>query len=169
MSQLSVDELNALKERLAKNPGVILEGLAEASKATPAQLIECLPETMWWRINGERFIEVMGQIATWGDVTVIVHTADVIMEFLGPLPEGEQGHGFYNLKGGKGGLHGHLRHNRCVGIYFVERPFMAKATASVQFVNEEGGIMFKIYVGRDEQGELRSDQMAAFRALAGEQ
>ena len=166
MSQLSIDELNALKERLAKNPGIVLETLAEARNATPIQLLECLPDDMWRRIEGERFADIMGQIAAWGDVTVIVHTADVIMEFSGPLPEGEMGHGFYNLKGGKG-LHGHLRHQNCAAIYFVERPFMGKATASVQFANKEGGIMFKIYVGRDESGELRADQLAAFRVLAG--
>ena len=166
MSQLSIDELNALKERLAKNPGIVLETLAEARNATPIQLLECLPDDMWRRIEGERFADIMGQIAAWGDVTVIVHTPDVIMEFSGPLPGGEMGHGFYNLKGGKG-LHGHLRHQNCAAIYFVERPFMGKATASVQFANKEGGIMFKIYVGRDESGELRADQLAAFRVLAG--
>ena len=166
MSQLSSAEQSALKDRLAKNPGIILESLAEAKNASPAQLIECLPDQMWRRIDGECFVDVMGQIAGWGDVTVIVHTADVIMEFSGPLPEGEVSHGFYNLKGAKG-LHGHLRYQHCQAIYFVERPFMGKATASVQFVNQEGGIMFKIYVGRDENGELRADQLQAFQSLAG--
>ena len=42
---------------------------------------------------------------------------------------------------------------------------MNKATASLLFVNHAGGIMFKIFVGRDAEGQLRADQLAALRAL----
>ena len=55
---------------------------------------------------------------------------------------------------------------RCAAIAFVERPFMGKSSAFIAFVNVDGGIMFKVFVGRDEARALRADQLERFRALA---
>lgn len=156
----------ALKERLAKNPGVILEGLCERYNVNMAEVFESLPETMWKRIDGTHFVEVLSQVQTLGSVTVIIHTEDAIFEVSGDFPAGETGHGFYNLMGGESGLHGHLRPERCKSIYFIERPFMKKDTASIQFMNQEGHTIFKIFLGRDETGQLRADQLNVFRVLA---
>src|SRR5829696_9024988 len=111
------------------------------------------------------FAEIMDDIATWGEVTLIVHTDDGIMEFTGPIPAGEVGRGYFNLMG-RTGFHGHLRHERCGGLAFVERPFMGRLSAFIAFFNVDGGVMFKVFVGRDEQRELKADQLTAFRALA---
>ncbi len=43
---------------------------------------------------------------------------------------------------------------------------MGKSSAFVAFVNVDGGIMFKVFIGRDEARQLRSDQLEKFRALA---
>ena len=107
----------------------------------------------------------MNDIAAWGEVTLIVHTDDGIMEFTGPIPAGEVGRGYFNLMG-RTGFHGHLRHDRCAGLAFLERPFMGKNSASIVFFNVDGGIMFKVFVGRDEKRALLSDQLARFHALA---
>lgn len=165
--QLDLDEnMTALKERLAKNPGVVLETLQERYPFTMKQIIEALPETMWKRIDGEHFVNILQQISNIGSVTVITNTADAILEILGPFPPVEISHGFYNLIGGKTGLHGHLRPSRCESIYFVERPFMKRSTASILFVNPEGNIIFKIFLGRNENGEIHANQLEAFRAMA---
>jgi putative heme iron utilization protein len=42
---------------------------------------------------------------------------------------------------------------------------MGRPSASVLFLNIDGGIMFKVFVGRDEKRELLADQLAKFRAL----
>jgi len=78
---------------------------------------------------------------------------------------GEIGRGYFNLMQLKG-LHGHLRHERCDAIAFVERP-MGKSSAFIAFLNVDGGIMFKVFVGRDEARALRPDQLERFNALAG--
>ena len=99
----------------------------------------------------------------------IVHTVDAILEFTGAIPAGEVGRGYFNLmqpKGSNKGLHGHLRHERCDAVAFVERPFMGKSSAFVAFINVDGGIMFKVFVGRDETRALRADQLTRFKALA---
>ena len=115
--------------------------------------------------SGEHFAAAMQDIAQWGEVTLIVHTDDAIFEFTGSIPAGEIGRGYFNLMQPKG-LHGHLRHERCAGVAFVERPFMGKSSAFVAFVNADGGIMFKVFVGRDETRALRGDQLERFGQLA---
>ena len=43
---------------------------------------------------------------------------------------------------------------------------MGKASAFVAFINVDGGIMFKVFVGRDEARALRGDQLKRFQSLA---
>lgn len=157
--------MEALKKRLEKNPGLMLENLTEAETLSMAQMIECLPAEMWRRIDGERYVETLEKVATWGKITLIVHTPDFILEFSGDFPKGQLGHGFYNLMG-ESGLHGHLRPGNCGGIYLVKRPFMGRASANLQFVNTAGAVMFKVYLGRGEDKEIFPHQLAAMDALA---
>jgi putative heme utilization carrier protein HutX len=154
-----------LARRLAEDPGAIVEHVAKEEGATAREVVEALPAAMRRFAPGSAFVAAMQDIGTWGDVTLIVHTEDGIMEFGGPVPAGEVARGYYNVPGAKG-FHGHLRHERCAAIAFVERPFMGRASASVLFFNTDGGIMFKVFVGREETRELKADQLAAFRALA---
>ncbi len=155
----------ALQSVMRDNPGAVIEDVARQHGVTPRDVIEALPEEMRRVKSGERFADAMQDIAGWGEVTLIVHTDDGIFEFTGTLPRGEIGRGYFNLIQPTG-LHGHLRHERCGGIAFVERPFMGKASAFVAFLNRDGGVMFKVFVGRDATRALRADQLAAFRRLA---
>jgi len=154
-----------LESVLAENPGAIVEEVAREHRVTTREVVTALPKAMRKFVTGSAFIDVMKDVGSWGDVTLIIHTDDGIMEFGGPVPAGEVGRGYYNVPGSKG-FHGHLRHERCAGIAFVERPFMNKLSASILFFNIDGGIMFKIFVGRDEKRELKADQMDRFRGLA---
>ena len=91
---MTPEHRSALQERLARNPGIILETLAEAGEATLAELIECLPAGCWHKMAGERMTDVLQLVAGWGEVTTIIHTADGIFEIGGAFPAGESGHGF---------------------------------------------------------------------------
>ncbi|KGT80536.1 coproporphyrinogen III oxidase [Bradyrhizobium japonicum] len=161
---LSTD-LADLRAYMADNPGAVIEDVARERKVTPRAVIEALPSSMVRVGGGEHFAAAMQDIAAWGEVTLIVHTDDAIFEFTGAVPAGEVGRGYFNLMQPKG-LHGHLRHERCAALAFVERPFMGKTSAFVAFVNVDGGIMFKVFVGRDETRALRADQLVRFRQLA---
>ena len=80
---ISAEVRAALRERLAANPGIILEQLAGMNGCAVGEVIECLPEGMWWRESGERFIEIMHAVAAWQTpVTLITHSADAILEWL---------------------------------------------------------------------------------------
>ena len=158
-------ELAELRAYMAENPGAVIEDVARQRKVTPRAVIEALPQDMVRFGAGGEFSAAMQDMAQWGEVTMIVHTDDAIFEFTGAIPPGEIGRGYFNLTQPKG-LHGHLRHERCGGIAFVERPFMGKQSAFAAFLNLEGGIMFKVFVGRDEARALRGDQLVRFRQLA---
>lgn len=150
---------------LAADPGAVIETVAKEHNVTPRQVVEALPAAMRRFAPADTFGDAMKDIATWGEVTLIVHTDDGIMEFTGPIPPGEVGRGYFNLMS-RTGFHGHLRHDRCAGLAFMERPFMGRLSASIVFLNVDGGIMFKVFVGRDEKRELLADQLTKFRALA---
>lgn len=163
---MSNTDLAALRAHMAENPGAVIETVAQERGVTPRAVIEALPPEMA-KIGGDAdaFVRAMQDIAEWGEVTLIVHTDDGIFETTAPLSSGKLGHGYYNLTEPKG-LHGHLRHERCGGIAFVERQFMGKSSAFVAFLNVDGGVMFKVFVGRDETRALKQDQLERFRALA---
>lgn len=158
------EQIAALRELLARQPGGILEQVAEQHGLALRTVVECLPEAMRSELPGDRFCEIFEEITAWGPVRLIVHTADGVFEFSGPLPPGKLGRGYYNLQG-DGALSGHLRADRCSSIVVVRRPFMGKQTASLQFFNEAGGAMFKVFLGRDAAGELRADQLEQLAAL----
>ena len=159
-------ELAELKTFMTENPGAVIEDVARERNVTPRAVLEAMPGTMARIGPGNQFAPAIQDIAQWGEVTLIVHTDDAIFEFTGAIPAGEVGRGYFNLMQPKG-LHGHLRHERCGGVAFVERPFFGKSSAFVAFFNVDGGIMFKVFVGRDDKRELLPDQLAKFRALAG--
>jgi heme iron utilization protein len=46
-----------------------------------------------------------------------------------------------------------------------DRPFFGRRSCSLQFINIEGGAMFKVFVGRDEKRELFAGQLARFERL----
>jgi putative heme utilization carrier protein HutX len=154
-----------LKKHMAENPGAVIEDVAREKNVTARQVIEALPEEMRRFAPGSAFVPAMQEIATWGEVTLIIHTEDGIFECTEPVGGGEIGRGYYNIMKPKG-MHGHLRHERCGSVAFVERPFMGKASAFVALLNVDGGVMFKVFVGRDEARALKADQLEAFRKLA---
>jgi putative heme iron utilization protein len=43
---------------------------------------------------------------------------------------------------------------------------MGRTSNLLIFINKDGGIMFKVFVGRDEKGQLKEDQVVKFLALA---
>ena len=150
---------------IAADPCALFEDVAKRHDVSLRQTVGALPPAMRRFAPGAAFADVLNDVARWGDVTVIIHTDDGVMEFSGSVRAGTIARGYYNIPGPTG-FHGHLRHERCSEIGFVERPFFGRPQASILFFNVDGGIMFKVFVGRDEKRELLADQLAAFRALA---
>lgn len=168
MQKLSAEQQTMLRQSLEKNPGQVLEMLAAQNQCSFEDVIRCLPEENVRQTEGSRIVEILQAVAAWNEsVTFIAHTPDAIVEVSGKLPNGKVGRGFYNFDHPEtdGGVHGHIYYENCASIYLLERPFMGKATCSLNFINRNGGAMFKIFVGRDEAGELKQHQIEAMRKL----
>jgi heme iron utilization protein len=156
--------LATLRLQLASDPSVILEALAGQHGLSLQAVIECLPDANRAMAPGALAEAALQDIAGWGELTVLMHTRDAILECKGPLPAGRFAHGYYNIGAGSP-ISGHLRLDRCAALAFIRRPFMGADSCSVCFLNAEGEAMFKVFVGRDEKRVLRADQVERFAAL----
>lgn len=164
MSTEATDAIQqALRVALEKNPNGVLEEIAVRNGISTRSVLDCLPGGRRVAVRGEHFETVMTDVCRWGEVTFLVHTRDVILEYKGAVPPGAFARGFYNLEGGA--LGGHLRADNCDRIYFVRRPFMKLDSCAVWFINREGDPMFKIFVGRNPDRSLKEDQVVQFEAL----
>ncbi|MGE0768416.1 MAG: heme utilization cystosolic carrier protein HutX [Hyphomicrobiaceae bacterium] len=127
-------------------------------------VVAALPAANQTFVSGERFQDVMADLQEWGEVLFIVHTTDIVLECVGRIPPGSVGRGYYNLHGDSP-IGGHIRFESCSSIAFVARPFMGRRSCSLQFFNAAGEAMFKVFVRRDAERNLLSDQVARFEAL----
>ena len=153
-----------LHERLARNADGIVEQIARDYGVTPLDVLRAMPGEHRVLAEGTEFEPIMREIAGWGAIMFIVHTNDIVLECEGPLPVGTVGRGYFNLHGDSP-IGGHIRAENCQTIAFVSRPFMGRSSCSVQFYNDAGEAMFKIFVRRDENKELVSAQLALFNEL----
>lgn len=151
-----------LTEFMQTHPNSALESIAATYRVSLLEVIKA--SSNYHLLSGKHFDTVCQNVETWGDVTIIVNTPDIIFEFYGHMPSGKHGHGYYNLQG-KEGLTGHIKAEHCQHIAFVERKFMGVDTASIIFLNHQGQGMFKIFVRRDELRNLDSTQLDAFHQL----
>ena len=151
-----------IKAAMAENPVAALEDIAKAAGTSVADVLRALPEGEVHCIPGAHFVAVMDSFRDWGDMTFIVNNGDVILEAKGEV-YGKVGRGFYNL-GGKA-VSGHLRPEACTMIAFVSRKLFGSDTHSIQFYNAEGGCLFKIYLGRNADQQLKPDQVEKYHAL----
>ncbi|AYY80591.1 heme utilization cystosolic carrier protein HutX [Proteus vulgaris] len=152
-----------LQQFLMTEPDGTLETIATQFNTTLLEVVRHLP--LRSLIRGEKFDTVWDSVMKWGNVTTLVHTQDVILEFSGELPSGFHRHGYFNLRGKKG-MTGHIKAENCQSIAMIERKFMGMDTASILFFNQQGVAMFKVFLGRDEHRQLLPEQLSAFRQLA---
>lgn len=145
--------------------GGAIEGLAEESGVTAREVVASLPKPARRFVPAGKFMAAMDDIAGWGEVSLVLRTADGVIEFISPLPKGDMAHGYFRLLG-DAKIRAHLRYENCAAIAFVERPFMGRPSAAVLFFDRDGDVMFKICPARDENGAPRDDQLKLFRALA---
>ena len=163
-SNASPDRRPSLQERLARNPDGILEQIAREWGISTFDVVRELPALNRSIVSGDRFAEIMQEMTGWGEILLIVHSADIVLECKGALSPGAFGRGYFNLRG-ESPIGGHIRAENCKHIAFVSRPFMGRPSRSVQFFNAAGEAMFKVFVRRDEARNLIAQQAEAFDRL----
>jgi len=149
-------DLEAIRAALKEQPDGVLDDIARRHGVPLRVVLDLLPGPAARSASGARFAEIWGDLVDWGPVTFIVHTDDGVFETKAPLPPGSEARGYFNIHG-ESPLGGHLRIGRCAAIYFVDRPFFGRRSCSLQFINPDGGAMFKVFVGRDEKREPIAD------------
>jgi putative heme utilization carrier protein HutX len=154
----------SVREAIAAKPDGVLEGIAADHKVSYRSVLDCLDSDAAVALPPAVFDALWEDMTGWGTIMFIVHTADGVFETAGALPPGSHGRGYFNIHGDSP-IGGHLKIERCAAIYFVDRPFFGRRSCSVQFLNGDGEAMFKVFVGRDEQRELKADQVTRFEAL----
>ena len=151
-------------EALAAKPDGVVEAIASTAAVTPAEILEILPKGAAVIASKEAFADIWSELTTWGEVLFIVHTDDIVLEAEGSLPAGSEAHGWFNIHGDSP-IGGHIKKDNCASVTFVDRPFHGRRSCSVWFMNEKGSAMFKVFVRRDENRELITEQLAKFEGL----
>jgi hypothetical protein len=154
----------AIRATLEDQPDGVLDDIARRHGVALRVVLDLLPAAAGRSAPGGRFAEIWRDLVDWGPVTFIVHTEDGVFETKAPLRPGSEGRGYFNIHG-ESPLGGHIRAVRCATIYFVDRPFFGRRSCSLQFINIDGGAMFKVFVARDERRELIADQLSRFERL----
>lgn len=160
----SEDRIERARAALAEKPDGVVEAIAGKANVTAAEVLALLPEGAAVIVGADRFADIWQALEGWGEILMIVHTEDIVLEVEGRLPAGSEGHGWFNIHGDSP-IGGHIRKDRCQSIVFVDRAFHGRRSCSVWFMNAEGAAMFKIFVRRDAARELIGEQLAAFEAL----
>jgi len=161
----TADARARLTERLATDPSGVIETLAREHGVTTLEATQMLPVANCRWVTASAFADIMGEVTRWGDILFLVHTPNLILECAGPLPPGEFGRGFFNLHGDSP-IGGHINAARCAAIAFVRRPFMGLDSCSIQFFDQDGDAMFKIFVRRQKDRTLNQAQAKMFETLA---
>lgn len=160
----SPERAERARAALAEKPDGVVEAIAVQANVTPAEVLAVLPAGAAVLAPSDRFLPVWQDMTDWGEVLMIVHTEDIVLEVEGALPDGSEGHGWFNIHGDSP-IGGHIRKDRCASIAFVDRGFHGRRSCSVWFMNGEGRAMFKIFVRRDAEKALLADQLQRFEAL----
>jgi putative heme utilization carrier protein HutX len=104
-------------------------------------------------------------VAGWGNTTSVIVHGGCVFEFKGPFPPGTVAEGYYNLEGGSPGFHGHLNLARIERVVFQTRPHRGRESYAFVFLDNKGDVIFKIFLGRDDSGELVPSQVDAFQRI----
>lgn len=99
-----------------------------------------------------------------GELTFFIGKDGNIFEIKLEVSPGKSAHGYFNLFA-HGKLNGHLRPETVAHIALLKIPFLHLQSRQIAFVNAEGQVMYSFYLTRDDNKQLKAEQVQAFEAL----
>lgn len=114
---------------------------------------------------------LLEDLSSWGPVTTIVFSYGSVFEFKGRFPLGKEGEGFYNFghevpaAGGASGFQGHLRLDNVAHVRFQDRAHRGRPSYAFVFEDDDSNCIFKVFLGRDLNGEIDRHQLEKFNRL----
>lgn len=157
--------LESVANMMEEDSNVPVSSMAEELGLNEGEVTFVLPSSMVTPVPGEKAQEILEALPAWGKVTTIVHSFGSIFEYKAPFPKGKVAHGYYNLMGRDGELHGHLRLDLVQHIALVSKPFRGMESHYIGFYNEAGDCVFKVYLGRDKKRQLFPEQLEKLEQL----
>ncbi|MCE2573316.1 heme utilization cystosolic carrier protein HutX [Motilimonas eburnea] len=164
-SGISPSLIEQVASLLQQQPGLHPAGMAEQLNISEGEVVLALPSEMVTAIKGEAAEAILQTLSEWGPVTTIVHNQGSIFEVKARFPKGKTAHGYYNLMGRDGELHGHLKLTEVAYIALVSKPFNGKESHFIGFFSASGQGIFKVYLGRDNKRQLIPEQVEKFQHL----
>ncbi|MAL48511.1 MULTISPECIES: heme utilization cystosolic carrier protein HutX [unclassified Methylophaga] len=128
--------------------------MQQEQAATPASIMP-----------GQNAQQLLEQISDWGSMTTIIIHGGSVFEFTGAFPKATVAEGFYNLKADGNGFQGHLNLQKIERISFQAKPHRGRESYAFVFEDANDEVIFKVFLGRDEQGELIASQREKFYQL----
>ncbi|MEL6729282.1 MAG: heme utilization cystosolic carrier protein HutX [Pseudomonadota bacterium] len=154
--------LEPLAERLKTFDG-FLERLSKDYGMSTLDLVRHLPDDQVKIVDGDRMLELLTDIGEWGAVLFITEGNAVITGMSVELPQVFLKDGYYHFFG-QGGFGGHIEENACRHIAFIERHFQNRNSRSIHFYDGSGEPMFKVFLSRELSGEMKTEQVARWKA-----
>lgn len=157
-----------IKSLLSDNPSIGTHELAAQLNKPEGEIIRFLPEHMVSIIEGQYSETILTELPQWGEVTIIIEKAGSFFEIKETFPIGKSAYGYYNLNLGEEtvkAFHGHLKLVHIKYIALVSKPLKGKETHAIVFISDKNQVVFKVYLGRNKQGEIYPDQIERFQKL----
>jgi putative heme utilization carrier protein HutX len=116
-------------------------------------------------IDADQALPLLRALPSLGNTVTVVLHGGCVFEFKGPFPHGTEAEGFYNLDGPTPGFHGHLRLDAMRRVRFQDRPHRGRASYAFVFEDKQGKCLFKVFLGRNADGEIIDSQLNFFTQL----
>ncbi|MEM0986611.1 MAG: heme utilization cystosolic carrier protein HutX [Pseudomonadota bacterium] len=153
----------SLGDRLKTFDG-FLERLAREEGMSTFALVGHLPESGCQVVPGARMQEILHDVADWGAVLFITEGNGVITGTSAVLPKIFLHDGYYHFFG-ESGFGGHIAEHGVQNIAFIDRPFQGRRSLSIHFYDPVGEPMFKVFLSRELNGDMKADQIDRYFAL----
>ena len=154
-----------VQDILAENPAILPAEMAKQLSVTELEVIQAMPSDMVTLIGASHYLDVLRDIKTWGELTLVIDVDGSIFEMVGHFPKGGEKFGYYNLSDKRSPLKGHLKVDNVETIALVSKPFHSVETRSVQFLSKTGRMLFKVYLRRDKEKNFFPEQLEKFESL----
>ncbi|WKT00776.1 heme utilization cystosolic carrier protein HutX [Gallibacterium salpingitidis] len=155
-------------EMLQQKPDIGTQELAVQLNQPEGAVIAALPNELVTVLSGQYSEKILADLPSWGDMMVIIEKEGSFFEIKQTFPPGKIGYGYYNLNMTnevESALYGHLKLENIKSIALVSKPLRGKETHAIVFISHQDNVIFKIYLGRDENGELYTHQKENFKQL----
>lgn len=154
-----------IEEILIENPDFSTLDIANQLKKSEYEVLQNINHTIAKAIDAENFDAIIEDIATWGKILMIKITPSFVIEIKDTMPTGTYGHGYYNFDSTESSISGHLKVSDIDKIIFVSKKHRGMISYSVVFYDNNGEHIFKVFLTRDDNKEILSDQLNKFIAL----